>query len=88
MKNKIIRYIRKWEKQGYENGIPDEAPAKLEALNKVPSYRMICKAILKNDLALISLGFSKPKSKAYSMLKRIELNERIRSIAAKIKNDI
>ena len=76
MKNKIIKYIQKWEKQGYELGIPDEAPAKLEALNKVPSYRMICKAILKNDICLQSLGFSKPKSKAYNLLKRIEINSR------------
>ena len=76
MKNKIKNYIAKWKKQGYENGLPDEAPAKLEALNKVPSYRMICKAILKNDLCLTSLGYSKPKSEMYNLLKRIEINSR------------
>jgi predicted phosphoadenosine phosphosulfate sulfurtransferase len=48
----------------------------LEQLNKVPSYRKICIAIMKNDIHLESLGFSKPKSRFYSELKRIELIER------------
>lgn len=33
-------------------------------------------AILKNDHALISLGFTPPKSEVYNNLKRIELAER------------
>jgi len=49
---------------------------------------MICKAILRNDFALKSLGMSKPKSEAYSLLKRIELDERARSNKAKIKENI
>lgn len=88
MKRKIMSYINKWKLQGYKNGIPDEAPSNLEALVKVPSYRQICRAILKNDINLISLGYSKPNSEAYNMLKRIEINERIRSNTTKIKNDI
>ena len=76
MKQKIIRYVKQWESQGYPNGIPEEAPPRLEALNKVPSYRMICKAILKNDFALTSLGFSRPKTQAYMTLKRIEIEGR------------
>lgn len=76
MREKILNYIKKWESQGYPDGIPDEADLKLEALNKVPSYRMICKAILKNDLALTSLGYSRPKTESYNILKRIELSQR------------
>jgi predicted phosphoadenosine phosphosulfate sulfurtransferase len=83
MKDKIIHYNQKWEKKGYKQGIPDEAPAVLEAMCKVPSYRMICKAILRNDFALTSLGLSKPKSQAYNLLKRIELDERARSNKSK-----
>ena len=76
MKTKILKYIEKWERRGYEDGIPDEADPKLEGLGKVPSYRMICKAILKNDVALTSLGYTRPKCDSYNILKRIELAER------------
>ena len=76
MKRKILAYIRQWEGKGYLNGIPDEAPPKLEALNKAPSYRQICKAILRNDLALTTLGYTRPKTAAYMTLKRIEIEAR------------
>lgn len=76
MLNKIEQYIKKWESQGYPNGIPDEADSKLESLNKAPSYRAICKAILSNDNHLTSLGFSRPSCYSYGVLKRVELEER------------
>lgn len=76
MKEKIQNYIKDWEKKCYFNGIPDYAPDRLEQLNKVPSYRLVCKTVLKNDYALQTLGFSKNKSLAYNELKRIELIER------------
>lgn len=73
---RILDYIRKWEMRGYTAGIPDEADAVLEERLKVPSYRVICMAILKNDRQLETLGYSKPKSVAYMDLKKIELAER------------
>jgi predicted phosphoadenosine phosphosulfate sulfurtransferase len=73
MHSNIKKYISSWEKRGYANGIPDEAPAELESALKVPSYRMICKAILKNDIHLQSLGYSRPECELYNKLKRIEL---------------
>lgn len=76
MKAKIAKYIKKWESQGYPNGIPDQADAKLESLCKVPSYRAICKAILRNDVTLSSLGFTRQPSKVYSVLKGIEIAAR------------
>lgn len=76
MKQKILKYVEKWERQGYAEGIPDEADAKLEGLNMVPSYRMICKAILKNDISLSTLGFSRQKCDSYNILKKIELANR------------
>jgi hypothetical protein len=48
----------------------------------------VCRAILKNDLALVSLGFQRPKSDAYMALKRIELDERLRSNAGSIEDDL
>lgn len=76
MKQKILNYIEEWKQRCYSDGIPDEAPIRLEKLNKVPSYRMICLAIMKNDTHLETLGYSRPKTQAYHDIKRIELIER------------
>lgn len=47
----------------YSDGIPDDAPRKLRATNRVPSYRAIAVAILSNDHQLSSLGFqSRPSA--------------------------
>lgn len=78
MKEKILAWLEKWKNQGYKDGIPDEVDAKLEALGKVPSYRMVCKAILKNDVSLSSLGYSRQACDSYVILKRIELAARVK----------
>ena len=61
MKQRILKYIIKWENRCYHNGIPDEIPARLDQLNKAPSYKAIARAIIKNDFCLKSLGYSKGK---------------------------
>jgi hypothetical protein len=66
-------YVDAYLQKGYVE-IPDELPNELQ--NLAPSYKFICQAILKNDLHLTTLGYSKPKSEFYNILKRIELNER------------
>lgn len=76
MKEKILAYIKEWENRCYFNGIPDEAPYELEVRNKVPSYRRIAIAILKNDYSLKSLGFNPAKSKYYDFYKKIEIEKR------------
>lgn len=76
MHTKLRNYIKEWEQRCYYKGIPDEAPIRLEQLNKVPSYRQICMAILKNDNTLQSLGFARPKCDVYNELKKIELIQR------------
>lgn len=76
MQTKVKRYIKGWEDDCYKNGIPETACPRLEQLNKVPSYKLICKAILKNDRHLESLGFTKPVSRHYSLFKRVELQNR------------
>jgi len=63
-----------WEERCYKNGIPDEAPFELK--DKIPSYKKIAMALLKNDFHLISLGYSQKKTKYYSILKRIEIDQR------------
>lgn len=82
MHNKINEYIETWKKRCYHEDIPDESPT--EILEKVPSYKRIAMAILKNDYPLQSLGFTPKKSNYYNILKKIELEERAKS---KIKND-
>lgn len=74
MKNKIKDYIQIWEGRCYPEGIPDEVPFEIE--EKVPNYKKIVWAILKNDHPLTSLGFSAPKSEMYGVYKRIELSNR------------
>ena len=72
MKREIAAYIKTWESRCYLNGLPDEAPA--EIFDKVPSYKKIAIAILRNDLR--PLGIEPKASKYYSMLKRIEIAKR------------
>lgn len=76
MKEKIQSYIKEWESKCYSDGIPDEAPKRLEQLNKVPSYRKTCIAIMKNDFSLETLGFTKNKPYIYHEFKKIELQQR------------
>ena len=64
-KNKIALYIRWHQIRGYPDGIPDEAPIKLENAQRVPSWRRICKTLLKNDYWCKYLNFSPTKTSAY-----------------------
>lgn len=63
--NKIILFCRWHEERGYPEGIPDEADLALENKRDVPSWRRICKSLLRNDYWCKGLGFSQHKSEAY-----------------------
>lgn len=65
-KNKIAVYIKWWKQRGYEDGIPDEADLKIENAGKAPSWRRVCKTLLKNDYWCKYLGFSPTKTSAYA----------------------
>ena len=75
-KNKLAVYIKWWSKRGYEEGIPDKAELRLESYGKVPSWRKICKTILRNDYWCKGLGFSPTKTAAYK--KYVELMKKRR----------
>lgn len=45
MQEKINAYIRKWKKQGYPDGKPEEVPDVLVRLNLAPSYKAIAIAM-------------------------------------------
>lgn len=64
-KNKIAVYIKWWMKHGYPDGIPDAADLKIENAGKAPSWRRVCKSLLRNDYWCKYLGFSPTKTSAY-----------------------
>ena len=76
--DRVKEYTENWTSKGYEAGIPDEVPDVLMKLGLAPSYKAIAMALLKNDMNLESLGFSPKKSKWYSILKKIEIDARIK----------
>lgn len=70
---KIDRFVAWYSTRGYDAGIPDEADPELEASRKVPSWRRVCKAILKNDFWCKSLSFSQHRSGKHELyLKRVK----------------
>lgn len=64
-RNKIILFEKWWTTKGYPDGIPDEAEYALEAARRAPSWRRVCKSLLRNDYWAKGLGFSQSKSAAY-----------------------
>jgi predicted phosphoadenosine phosphosulfate sulfurtransferase len=74
-KNKIAVFIHWWQLKGYPT-IPDEADPKAEAARDVPSWRRICKALLRNDYWCKGLSFGMHKSAAYERYKRIMAKRR------------
>jgi len=63
--NKVDVFRKWWMDRGYPDGIPDEAPYDLEAARKAPSWRRVCKSLLRNDYWTKGLGFSQHRSEAY-----------------------
>lgn len=64
-RNKVLLHVKWWQERGFADGIPDEAPYELEAARKAPSWRRVCKSVLRNDYWGKGLGFSQHKSDAY-----------------------
>jgi len=76
--NKIAVFLHWYEQRGYPDGIPDVAEAKLEADRAVPSWRRICKALLRNDYWCKGLSFTQTKSESYEKYVKIMKNRRRR----------
>lgn len=72
--NKILLFRKWWMERGYPEGIPDEGCPRLEAEKKIPSWRRICKSLLRNDYWCKGLSFTQHKSDAYQ--KYLELMKR------------
>ena len=73
------KFIYGWHQRGYSS-IPEEAPPELESKCWAPSWRRMCKVLLRNDHWCKGLGQTQPKSDAYKRFKEIK---KAKSMAAK-----
>ena len=64
--NKIILFVRWWRDRGYPEDIPEEVDYVLETRRSVPSWRRVCKSLLRNDFWCKGLGYTQHKSRAYA----------------------
>lgn len=72
--DKIAVFLRWWHFRGYPGGIPDEMPLEFENApggQRKPSWRRICKALLRNDYWCKGLSFTQTKSESYERYKKI-----------------
>lgn len=60
-RTKIGVFLSWWEGRGFQRGIPDEADPALEAAKKTPSWRRICRTLLRNDYWCKGLSFTQQK---------------------------
>lgn len=65
------KFIFGWRNRGYKS-IPDESPPELEAKCWAPSWRRMCRVLLRNDYWCKGLGQAQPKSDAYLKYKEIK----------------
>jgi len=68
---KFRSFMAGWKGRGYTDGIPDEAPKVLEDQHWAPSWRRMCKVLLRNDHWCKGLGLTQPKSDAYQKFIRL-----------------
>lgn len=83
--NKILLFRKWWIERGYSPDIPDEADLNLEMKRDVPSWRRVCKSLLRNDYWCKGLGFSQHKSEAYQ--KYLDLMKK-RKLELKTKKEL
>jgi predicted phosphoadenosine phosphosulfate sulfurtransferase len=73
------KFISGWIQRGYKK-IPDEAPEELESKCWAPSWRRMCKVILRNDYWCKGLGQTQPLSDAYQKFKEIKNKRKLENI--------
>lgn len=80
-KHRFLKFIAGWKQRGYAK-IPDEAPHDLEVKCWAPSWRRMCRCILRNDYYCKGLGQAQPLSEAYGKYKDIKRLEKMNAEAA------
>lgn len=76
-KNKLAVYLKWYRDRGYPNGIPDSLPGDTGSKD-MPSWRRICKTLLKNDYWCKTLCFGPTKNSAYERYKAVMKKRRQR----------
>jgi predicted phosphoadenosine phosphosulfate sulfurtransferase len=74
------KFIYGWRRRGYKT-IPEEAPPELEAKCWAPSWRRMCKVLLRNDWWCKGLGQTQPKSEAYQRFKEMKKQRAVQELA-------
>jgi predicted phosphoadenosine phosphosulfate sulfurtransferase len=77
-RDKVLLFEKWWADRGYPTGIPDEADYQLEAQRMAPSWRRVCKSLLRNDFWCKGLGFSQHLSDAYTRYRAVMAKRRER----------
>jgi predicted phosphoadenosine phosphosulfate sulfurtransferase len=77
-RDKVLLFEKWWMVRGYPNGIPDDAPAALEAKRLAPSWRRVCRSLLRNDYWCKGLGFSQHKSAAFDRYREMMNRRRVK----------
>lgn len=75
-KEKINKFIEWWNNEGVKV-IPDYDDPKKEAMKKTPSWRRICKVLLKNDYWCKGLSFSQTKKEIEQQINIITKYEKL-----------
>ena len=66
-KDKIAVFLKWYQDRGYPKGIPDDGPLDKSA----PSWKRVCKSLLRNDYWCKGLSFGQHKSAAYEKYKKL-----------------
>lgn len=69
--NKIAVFIHWHMQRGYPDGIPDVMDAKDEAKHSVPSWRRICKTLLRNDYFCYEFAMAPNKTGSYEKYRKL-----------------
>jgi len=80
-RERFVKFIAGWRHRGYDS-IPDFAPHDLEVKCWAPSWRRMCRCILRNDYYCKGLGQTQPKSEAYGKFKDLKRVEKLNQEAA------
>jgi predicted phosphoadenosine phosphosulfate sulfurtransferase len=75
-KNKIAVFIKWYRDAGYPDGIPDEVDYELERNKEAPSWRRICKTLLRNDYWCKGIGFSMQAGTAHARYQQLMAKRR------------
>ena len=81
------KFIYGWNNRGYSI-IPEEVPPVLESKCWAPSWRRLCKVLLRNDYWCKGLGQVQPKSEAYKKFKEIKKQRKEEEKIKKEKENI